>query len=127
MLLSPSFGFTAAITTIFSAAPGTLQQARGFTAVVDSHIAEAIAAVVLDNDACTQGVNNREADYTARNGTFLVSSFVMETSMKILVSDLRGEPVSGNYPRAGFQLSATDNDNKTIQVEIAQTASAQIR
>ena len=118
MLLAPSSGFAAAITTSFNAAPGTLPQARGFTAVVDPHIAEAIAAGVLDNDAYTRGVQNREADYTARSGTLLVSSFVMETSRKILVCDLR-VPVSGNYPRVGFQLSATGNNNKTTQVEIA--------
>ncbi len=111
----------ATVTTIYDASLGTLPTAQGFTANVTSPIVPVVNAGVLDVDGYTQGVNSRDAYYTGSNGTFLFSSFVMEADLQIFQSTQRGVPNGGNYPRGGFALGASDNNQKFLHLMVSET------
>ena len=109
------------ITTIYDASLGTLPQAQGFTANIDSHITPSISGGILEVNAYSGGVDSRPGYYTGENGTFLLDSFVMAADLQIIHSTQYGSPGNCCYPRAGFDLTATDNNGRAIQLNITDS------
>jgi hypothetical protein len=76
----PAIASPVTTTHVYNAGLGTLPDAQGFTAIVDSHATVSLSGGLLDVDGYTQGVNSREAYYSDIDGTFDLNSFVMETT-----------------------------------------------
>lgn len=83
------------ITTVYDAGLGTLPEAQGFTAAMASANNAHVTSGVLDVDGYGPGVNNSPGYYLGQNGTFLFSSFVMESRLRIVESNQNSGPGGG--------------------------------
>jgi hypothetical protein len=120
LLLVPFTASAGLITTIYDAGLGTLPELQGFVSQVATADNPHVSGGLLDVDGYTAGDNTASGFYTGQNGTFLFSSFVMESRLRIVAATQRSGPNQGNYPRGGFILGATDNSGYDLELEFSE-------
>lgn len=121
LVLAPVAASAGLITTIYDAGLGTLPEAQGFVSQVVTADNPHVTGGVLDVDGYTPGDNTAPGYYSGQNGTFLFSSFVMESRLRIVAATQRSGPNQGNYPRGGFILGAVDDNGFDLELEFSET------